>query len=422
MSIAEAMNICLEATRPLAPGRRDFDEALGCVLGENVVAPEDVPPFANSAMDGYAVRTSDTADAPVALRVVDTAFAGRPAGASLVVGEAVRIMTGAMMPDGADGVSMVELTHEGVDGATVVIERPVAPGQHVRSAGGDLARGALAVASGTVLGPAHLGILASVGATTVVVHPRPRVGVMSTGSELVEGPGALAPGQIRESNRHVLLGLLRSSGFDGIDLGIVADDRERLGAAFADAATSCDAIVTSGGVSVGDADLVREVLFDLCGGTMRRLSVAVKPAKPFVFGVLAASGLPVFGLPGNPVSSFVSFELFARPALRRMAGHEAFFRPVVVAVADEAIERSPDGKVHLVSVRARSAPDGLVHVVSAGRQASHVLSTLGDANALAILEDGEGVGAGERVELMLLDADRLGGTSALLFSRSPVLS
>lgn len=238
--------------------------------------------------------------------------------------------------------------------------------------------------------------------------------MLSTGDELTEGPGALALGQIRDSNRHALLGLVRSAGFVAVDLGIVDDDRARLTASIENAGASCDAVLTSGGVSVGDADLVKVVLDELCGGTMRSLSVAVRPAKPFAFGRLAASSTPVFGLPGNPVSSLVSFELLVRPALRQMAGHSALFRPVIAAIADEPLERGADGKVHVVSVRARVGEDGRIHVRSAGSQASHVLSSMARANALSLLPDGDGVAAGGEVETWILDADSLGGLGAIV--------
>ena len=404
----------LDAVSPLDPVTVALDDALGCVLGESVVATVDVPSFANSSMDGYAVRSVDVKNAPIVLTVIDTALAGRPSSKTLGAGEAVRIMTGAVLPEGADCVCMVERTRNGDTDGTVVIETTVTAGTFVRVAGSDVRTGDLVFEAGVALGPAHLGVLASVGRTSVQVHPRPRVGVMSTGDELSEGSEPLAPGAIRDSNRHALLGLVRRSGFVGIDLGVVADDRERLTSALLDAARSCDAVLTSGGVSVGDADLVKEVLEEQCGGTMRWLGVAVKPAKPFAFGRLGASSIPVFGLPGNPVSSIVSFELFARPAIRRMAGFEGLFRPAIVAITDEPLRRSPDDKVHVVSVEARSGNDGRIHVTSTGVQASHVLSAYARANALALLPDGDGVIAGDPVEVLLLDGDSLGGVSTLV--------
>ena len=421
MAIDQVLRLTLGATSPLEPVVVKLDESLGCVLAETIVSTDDIPPFANSSMDGYAVRSADTLEGPVVLQVVDTALAGRPSSKVIGAGEAIRIMTGAVLPAGADGVCMVELTHSNDGGATVVIQAPVGLGQFVRSPGDDLRSGVLVFDEGEVVGPAHLGVLASLGRETVRVHPRPRVGVLSTGDELTEGPGTLAPGQIRDSNRHALLGLVRSSGFVAVDLGIVDDDRARLTASIENAGASCDAVLTSGGVSVGDADLVKVVLDELCGGTMRSLSVAVRPAKPFAFGRLAASSTPVFGLPGNPVSSLVSFELLVRPALRQMAGHSALFRPVIAAIADESLERGADAKVHVVSVRARVGDDGRIHVSSAGSQASHVLSSMARANALSLLPDGNGVAAGGEVETLLLDADSLGGVGAIVTVGSAVV-
>lgn len=416
MSINEALRMTLERSAPLEPILVALDEALGCVLAELIIATADVPPFANSSMDGFAVRAIDTLRAPVSLVVVDTAFAGRPSSRAINAGEAIRIMTGAVLPEGADAVCMVERTRAERDGAEVVVEVVVEPGQFVRSAGDDLRRGARVFDAGDVLEPAHLGVLASVGRTMVRVHPRPRVGVLSTGDELTEDPGPLVAGAIRDSNRHVLLGLVQSSGFVAVDLGIVPDDRERLRRSLREAAGVCDAILTSGGVSVGDADLMKEVLLEECGGTMRSMSVAVRPAKPFAFGTLVETATPVFGLPGNPVSSMVSFELFARPALRKMAGHAQLLRPVILAVADEPMPRDPDGKVHIVGVRARVGDDGRAHISTAGVQASHVLSSMARANALAIVPDGVGIALRECVETILVDVDSLGGTSAVLTS------
>ena len=420
VSIDEALRFTLEAISVLEPVEVKLNEALGGVLAETVNADDDVPPFANSSMDGFALQSVDTQRAPVTLRVVDTAFAGRPSSRTLAAGEAIRIMTGAVLPAGADAVCMVERTRASSDGATVVIEEAVAPGQFVRSAGDDLRRGAEVFIAGEVLGPAHVGVLASLGRTVVRVRPRPRVGVLSTGDELIDGGGALVAGMIHDSNRHVLLGLVRSSGFDAVDLGIVPDDRDRLRQSLRDAALTCDAVLTSGGVSVGDADLVKEVLVEECGDTMRSMSVAVRPAKPFAFGILKDSATPVFGLPGNPVSSLVSFELFARPALRQMAGYATIFRPVIIAVCDEALRRDVDGKVHVVSVRATIEDDGRVHVRTAGVQASHVLSSMARANALSIVPDGTGVECGGCVETMLVEPASLGGVSAVLSSQVSV--
>jgi molybdenum cofactor synthesis domain-containing protein len=394
----------LGSVERLMPVTVPLPDALGAVLARAVVAPEAVPPFPNTAMDGYALRAADTADAsadaPVRLRVVDDLAAGRAPDVPVGPGEAIRIMTGAPMPDGADAVVMVERTRRDPDdesGAVLVeVEAPV--GQHVRAAGGDLTAGQVVFEAGTRLGGGHVGVLASIGATEVSVYPRPRVGVLSTGDELVES-GPLAMGQIRDSNRPMLLALVREAGFDPVDLGTARDDEDRIVALLEDAFTRCDAILTSGGVSVGDYDFVKAALDRL--GALEWRQVAIKPAKPLAFGVVR--GVPVFGLPGNPVSSLVSFELFARPALFLMAGHAARFRPEVVATATHGLTRRPDGKLHLDRVSVRWEGEGYV-CERTGNQASNALTATALANGLALLPDGEGVVAGEPVRVLLLDA------------------
>jgi len=384
---------------PRAPARLvPLDQALGCVTAAAVIAGEDVPPFANSAMDGFAVRAADTAGAPARLLVVGSLAAGSEPGVEVGQGQAVRIMTGAPLPPGADAVVPVEVTSAG-DG-TVVVEREASAGDHLRAAGEDIRRGQEVFPAGTVLGPGHIGVLASIGVSPANVFPRGRVGVLSTGDELVEGGGALAPGRIRDSNRPTLLALCRQSGFETVDLGLVADDPAAIAGAIRQGAEGCDALVTSGGVSMGDFDHVKVVLDELSEGRMRWMQVAVRPAKPLAFGVVGTT--PVFGLPGNPVSSMVSFELFARPALRQMAGHPQPQRPLVTAVADEALPRRPDGKLHLMRVVATTGPDGRLHLRSSGGQASHQLRAMALANALAWLPDGPGVEAGGEVQVMLL--------------------
>jgi molybdenum cofactor synthesis domain-containing protein len=265
-----------------------------------------------------------------------------------------------------------------------------------------------------VLAPAHLGVIADQGATGVQVHPRPRVGVLSTGDELFAGSGPLPPGKIRDANRHTLLALVRREGWDGVDLGIVGDDESALVEMFTSAASTCDAIMTSGGVSVGDLDLVRVVLEKLSAGKMRWMQVAIRPAKPFAFGVLADSGTPVFGLPGNPVSAMVSFELFVRPALRRLSGHSILHRPIIASTTDVDLPRQPDGKLHLL--RGRVTPDRKTawRVRTTGGQESHQLHSMSEANALILLPDGTGVSAGEQVDVLLIDPDQLSADSSLV--------
>ncbi len=401
ISLADAQREVLAAVERLAPVEHTSRDSLGLVLAADVVTAESVPPFANTAMDGYAVRAADTAAAapgsPARLRVVGDLPAGHPPTIPVGPGEAIRIMTGAPIPDGADAIVMVERTRrDGDDG--VLVEQAARTGDHVRAAGGDLAAGQLAFSAGTVIRPAHVGLLSSVGATRVSVFPRARVGVLSTGDELVE-EGPLTAGQIRDSNRPMLLALVHDAGAEAVDLGMVRDDEAKIVATLEDAFNRCDAVITSGGVSVGDYDYVKAALDRF--GALEWRQVAIKPAKPLAFGVVQDT--PVFGLPGNPVSSLVSFELFARPALLQMMGHPWRFRPEVRARAEHAFTRKPDGKLHLDRVRVVWTGDGYV-AASTGGQASNVLSATAAANGFALIPDGDGVGAGEQVSVMLLDA------------------
>ena len=397
--LADVQREILGAVAPLAPVTVPVRDALGLVTTRDVIAGEAVPPFANTAMDGYAVRAADTAgagpEALVRLTVAGELPAGRAPTRPVGEGEAIRIMTGAPMPDGADSVVMVEYTER--DGDAVRVLRAARPGDHVRAAGGDLAAGDLVFPAGTALGPAHLGVLTSSSFEDVEVVPRARVGVLSTGDELVER-GPLRPGQIRDSNRPMLLGLVADAGADAADLGLAPDDESIITRTLEDALASCDAVLTSGGVSVGDFDYVKSALGRL--GRMQSWQVAIKPAKPLAFGVIDRT--PVFGLPGNPVSSLVSFELFARPALLLMMGHAARFRPEVTATAERAMPRKPDGKLHLDRVRVRAEGDSWF-AARTGEQASNVLSATAAANGLTLLPDGDGVAEGGAVRVMRLD-------------------
>jgi molybdopterin molybdotransferase len=412
ISLRDAQAFVLDACSPGTPGPTPIDEALGCVVAAPVVATEPVPPFVNSSRDGYALRADDTrtavgAEGRVRLRVVGLIMAGSNFEGVVGRGQAARIMTGAPMPAGADAVCMLEDCQVESDGEVVVIDQPVPEGAAVRGVGEDVAVGDLVAEPGTVLTPAHLGVLANQGIAEVVVHPRPRVGILSTGDELASDLGPLAPGQIRDANRHTLLALVHREGWVPVDLGMVGDDEDALGAVLDRAAATCDAVVTSGGVSVGDHDIVKVVLEKRSGGTMRWMQVAIRPAKPLAFGTLDGPGTPVFGLPGNPVSAMVSFELFVRPAVRRMGGHRDLDRVVVPAVAETDLRRSPDGKTHFVRALISLDEHGAWRVRPMVGQDSHQLRAMADANGLAVLPDGEGVAAGGRVEVLLTDPDRL---------------
>lgn len=410
--LAEAQEIVLRACPPFEPVDIDRRQADGLVLAAVVTVAEDVPPFDNSAVDGYAVRAADVRHAPVDLMVVGELAAGAaPTTPELQTGETVRTMTGAPIAPGADAVVMVERsTRLGGDAAgreRVRLSESVVAGAAVRRAGSDVRAGDALFPAGTVVSPAVGGVLASVNAATVMVHRRAVVAVLSTGDELVDDGSPLQPGQIRESNLTMLRPMLADAGCDVVSFGIVPDDEAQLEAVLRDAAVSCDAIVTSGGVSMGDYDVVKAVLGRIADMTW--MQVAIKPAKPFAFGTLAVHrpdstgtvAVPVFGLPGNPVSSLVSFELFARPALRRMMGHRRLARPSVVAIADTDLARSTDGKTHFVRVVATAADDGRIHVSPVSAQGSHQLAATALANGLAVVPDGDGISAGGDVATLL---------------------
>ena len=372
-----------------------LSHALGLVLAEPVTAVHDVPPFANSAMDGYAVRAEDVVDPPLTLRVVEDVPAGSVPTVEVTAGTAIRIMTGAPMPQGADAVVKVEDTEPG-NGAVRVLAG-TARGTAVRPAGGDMPSGSMVLEPGTRLGPAHLGLLAAVGAAFPKVRRRPTVAVLSTGDELVTPETqVLSPGKIRDSNRLTLCALLEELGASVDDHGIVGDDAATLDRVLDQAARAADAVVTSGGVSMGEYDLVKQELRKL--GTVDFWQVAMQPAKPFAFGSLL--GTPLFGLPGNPVSVFVAFEQFVRPALLTMMGARRVFRPRVMAIAAEELTTDPD-KTVFVRVTTSPGESGLLARRSGG-QGSNVLSALAAADAFAVVPVGVGIVAeGAEVELEL---------------------
>ena len=391
-----------------APVQVTRQEAAGLVLANDVVSGENVPPFANTAVDGYAVRSSDLHTVPVELQVVGELAAGAAPSIAVAPGTAIRIMTGAPLPEGCDAVVMVEDT-ERVGSDSVRIHKSVPAGSAFRLAGSDVAIGDTVIAAGTQVTPMVEGVLASVNAKTVSVYPRISVGVISTGDELVDDGSALQIGQIRESNRLMLLRLVAEAGATPVDLGIIRDDEPALEHALRTAVNerSCDVIITSGGVSMGDYDVVKAVLSRIAN--MQWFQIAMKPAKPFAFGTLTNDrgvNVPIFGLPGNPVSSLMSFELIARPALRNMMGFgAASHRPEVLAITDEDIARQPDGKIHFDRVRATWGSDGRVHVRRTGAQGSHQLASTSVANALIAVPDGNGLRTGDEVVVTFLGPD-----------------
>ena len=399
--LAEARAHVLSRVEALAARRVRIEQALGLVLAEPVYSAEPIPAFANTAMDGYALQAGDTRGAPVELEVVGTIGAGYDGELQVGAGQAARIMTGAPIPDGADAVVKVELTSL-LDGSgdRVNVEASVKPGNHIRHPGEDVAAGERVLEAGTVVTPGRVGLLAAVGAYEVAAHGRPRVGVLSTGDELADAAGPLRRGQIRDTNRRTLLSLVAEAGFDGVDLGIARDDPDDIERAVRAGVADCDAVLSSGGVSMGDFDYVKVVLDRI--GDMRWMQIAIKPAKPFAFGIVDRT--PVFGLPGNPVSSMVSFELLAKPALRAMAGFPpSDLGPATVrAISDDDLSHRNDGKTHYVRVAATRDHQGVLHVTRSGGQGSHQLAAMTRADGLAAVPDGAVVDVGDLVDVIVL--------------------
>ncbi len=395
---AQAAALALAGVGPVV--EVDPREGLGLVLAAPIVVEHPLPPFDNTGMDGFALRSADTAEAspqhPCRLTIVGTLAAGDdPTGVEVPRGAALRIMTGAPLPAGADAIAIVEDVQ--VEGSTVILTAPVPLGAHVRRRGSDAAVGERILSEGTLITPAVHGLLASLGVRTLFAYRRPRVAVLSTGNELTDEE-PLPPGKIHDSNRPVLLALVAQAGGVPIDHGVVDDDPEQLRAALSTAAAHSDLVLSSGGVSVGDYDYTKRVIDEL--GELRWLQVAIKPAKPLALGHIGTT--PVIGLPGNPVSSVVSFELFARPLIRKLLGARRWHRPLLRARCGAPFERRPDGKLHLIRSQASVSRDGELVVEPYRLQGSHVLSGLAGANALALIPDGDGAPAGSTVSILLI--------------------
>jgi molybdopterin molybdotransferase len=388
----------LQVVHPLAPLEVGLLDAHGCVLAEDVVAPLPLPGFDNSGMDGYAVRAADVQRVPCVLPVVGDVAAGPASPLSVQPGLTVRIMTGAAMPPGSDTVVPVEHTDGGL--AQVRIDRVPTLGQHVRRAGEDVRAGELVLPSGSHLGAAQVGLAAAVGRARLLVRPRPRVVVVSTGDELVEPGGFLQPGQLYDSNSVALTAACTEAGAIAYRVGIIPDEGPKLLDALEDQLVRADMLVTSGGVSVGAYDVVKEVLSRL--GTVGFHKVAMQPGMPQGFGVIGPDRTPVFGLPGNPVSALVSFEAFVRPALRRMLGAPVVTRPVISALTSQDL-RSPHGKRSFLRVRL-DVKDGAYVVTPVSGAGSHLVAGLARANAFAVVPEGvEHVPAGQPVQVMMLE-------------------
>ncbi|MGE0860448.1 MAG: gephyrin-like molybdotransferase Glp [Gammaproteobacteria bacterium] len=380
LSCDEALTRILGQCEPLAGVERlHLRAALGRVLAAPIAAPFDVPAHTNSAVDGYAVRAADLPhEGTRRLRVIGSAFAGHPFAGSLGVGEAVRIMTGAAVPPGTEVVVMQE--HALRHGDEVEIDGAHKPGQNVRAAGEDMVRGQCALTAGRRLGPAELGVIASLGVGEVDVHRRVRVAYFSTGDELRSIGETLGPGEIFDSNRYTLFAMLTRAGAEILDLGVVRDRRELVEARFREAASIADVVITSGGVSVGEADYIREVLAAL--GDVRFWKVSMKPGRPLAFGTLGAARF--FGLPGNPVSVMVTFYQFVRPALEKMAGGTPTPLLTLKARTIGTLKKRPGRTEFQRGVLSRDAT-GELCVTATGDQGSGILQSMTAGDCFIIL-------------------------------------
>ena len=397
LTVDEALERILAGVAPLAPRSVPLLDAVGRTLAEDIVAARDIPPFRNSAMDGYAVRGADVAAAPARLRVIGAVAAGGMPERSVGAGEAMRIMTGAPMPDGADTVVRVEDTDNGAD--TVTVTAATAAGTSVRQAGEDMRRGTTVLEKGTTLRPAEIGLLASLGHPKPLVIARPRVAVMSTGDEVVDAGEEPGPGKIRDSNRYGIGAAIWAAGCGPWLRPIVRDTPDDLRRALTEACDA-DAIVTSGGVSVGDHDWVKPVVSEL--GTIDLWAIAIRPGRPLAFGQLRSGDrrVPFFGLPGNPVSALLTFELFVRPALLRMSGRTKLHRPRAQARLVGSVEK-PKG----LRFFARGIYDERAGTVRlTGPQGSGILRSMSLADCLIDLpEPGTRVEAGTEATVILTD-------------------
>lgn len=388
-----ALDIVMQSVTPLAPQTVSTFAALDLVLAEDVFAKEDLPPFPCSSKDGFAVIASDTSNPR---RLIGEQTAGYIADLRVEPGTCARITTGAPLPPGADAVIMVEYTRE-ADGM-VTLETTVKPRADVRPVGQDITNHQQVLACGTRLGPQEIGLLASLGYTSVVAYPRPRVAVLSTGNEIVEPDAQPGPGQIRDSNRYTLMAALQRCGAAPVSLGIGTDRGDELTALVLEGLSTCDALVTSGGVSMGKLDLIKPILET--EGQVHFGRVNMKPGKPLTFATVA--GKPVFALPGFPVSSLVSFELFVRPALLRMAGHHLVLRPRIPVTLATSLEGDTWRPEFHRAQLTREAGNWVAR--STGMQSSARLLSMVGANALLTLprQDKPFV-AGESVMAIMLD-------------------
>ncbi|HXO86613.1 MAG TPA: gephyrin-like molybdotransferase Glp [Gemmatimonadales bacterium] len=399
MTPADAARVIVSSLQPLPAERRPLRDALDAVLAESVASPLDMPPWDNSAMDGYAVRAADLRDGN-SLAVIETIPAGTFPSKSVGSGQAIRIFTGAPLPQGADTVLRQEDTESSANGH-VTVRNTRDAGKNIRRRGEDIRKGTVVLPRGTALGPAQLGVLASIAHDQPLVHRSPRVAFMGSGDEIVDldqKPEILAGTKIASSNSYTLDALIRRAAAEPINLGVARDTRESLRQHLSGASRErADLVVTTAGVSVGEHDLVREVLQEL-GGELKFWRIGMRPGAPVGFGVL--SGIPWIGLPGNPVSTMVTFELFVRPAMRRLQGHALPYRRTVRVVVQEAITLGPKLRHYLRAVV--TGEGGAARLT--GPQGSGILTSMARANALLIVPaDLPVVAAGTELDAILLD-------------------
>jgi molybdopterin molybdotransferase len=400
ISVESALEKILSHIQPLGFEKVSLLESQGRVIAEDIYASRDIPPLDNSAMDGYAVRYEDIQHAssgrPVRLEIIEDLPAGSISRKTLSKGEAIRIMTGAPIPQGADAVVQVEDTAK--EDRYAQIFRAVPLGENIRRAGEDVGKGDRVISKGDLVRPAEVGMLASVGRSFVAVFQRPLVAILCTGEELVDVDGRLDEAKIVSSNSYTLAAQVKDAGAIPIQLGIARDRKEDIEEKLRQG-TRADVLISSAGISVGDYDLVKDVLKDL-GMEMVFWKVAMKPGKPLAFGTIG--GKPAFGLPGNPVSSMVSFEQFVRPSLLKMMGHRQLFRPTIEAILKEDIEKEP-GRRHYIRALVSFEKDRYF-VTTTGAQGSGILRSMVRANGLVVIpENQERVRAGEKVVVQLLD-------------------
>jgi molybdopterin molybdotransferase len=401
ISVEEALERILAEISPLTVTQVPLPKSLGLVLAEDVIAQEDIPPFANSAMDGFALLSQDSqprGGQPPRLRVTGGVAAGYVADHAVEPGTAMRIMTGAPVPPGADAVIQVELTRsDSPESEWVEIQQAVEPGNNIRPAGEDMHRGQTVLFRGTEIGPWEIGVLATLGWASVPVIRRPRVAVLGTGDEVIDVDEPLRPGKIRNSNSYLLEAAVQQAGAEPQRLGVARDTVESLREKFTEA-IRCDLIITSGGVSVGEFDLVKNIMTEQ--GEIHFWRINMRPGKPVAFGHIG--GVPLLGLPGNPVSAAVTFELFGRPVIRKMSGHTHLARPQVNVIVEDGVS---DLAMRRHYVRARVEwRDGRFIAHTTGNQGSNIMTSLLNANALVIVpEGGIEVHPGDTAKAIMLD-------------------